>query len=110
MGTMKNDCDVLLTGVEDVVAGIGNCLESAFDSKKTKKNVVGSLFGLGKSLTKLAYNTTTCAVKNAPKAVVAVAAVKREVIMVIEEEINEYQKQKKEDALDEKIKQLQLKA
>ena len=40
---------------------------------------------------------------------VAVAAVKREIVNTIEEEVRETQKQYKEDALNEKIKQLRLK-
>jgi len=71
------------------------------------------MFGLTKSLGKLVLNATGCAIKNAPKAVVTVAAVKRELVTAIEEEIYEHNKQAKQakqDALDEKIKQLGLKA
>jgi hypothetical protein len=105
----KTDCDVVIDNIENVFDSLGNCLESAIDDKKTKMNVMSSIFGLGKSLTKFAFHTTTCLVKNTPKAVVAVAAVKREIVTGIEEEYRDYQKQIKEDALDEKIKQLSLK-
>ncbi len=105
----KSDCDVLMDNAESMFDDLGNCFDTAFDDKKTKMNVVGSIFGLTKSIGKLALNTTGCAIKNAPKAVVAVAAAKRELITAIEEEIHEYNKKAKQDALDEKIKQLGLK-
>lgn len=102
----KNDCDVLLDGAKDVFGNLENCFDSAFDDKKTKINVIGSIFGLGKSLTKLTFNAGCCIVKNTPKAVVAVASAKRELINAVEEEMREYDKQKKEEALDMKIKLL----
>ncbi len=110
MRTSKSDCDVLLTGVENVFDSLGNCLDSAIDERKSKMSVVKNIFKFGGSLTKLAFNTTTCAVKNVPKAVVAVAAVKREVVTAIEEEYYDYQRELKEEALNEKIKKLRLKA
>lgn len=106
----KSDCDILIDGAEDSLKKLGNCFEDAFDDRKTKMNVAGSVFGFGASLTKLAFNATGCAIKNAPKAVVAVAAAKRELVNVIEEGVRETQKQAKEDALNEKIHQLRLKA
>ena len=106
----KNDCDVLMDNAESMFSDLGNCFDTAFDEKKTKMNVLGSIFSLGKSLTKLTVNTGVCIVKNTPKAVVAVASVKRELVNTLEEEVHGYQKQVKLDALDEKIKHLQLKA
>ena len=106
----KSDCDILFNNTEDVFKDIGSCFERAFDEKQSKMSVVGSIFNLGKSLTRLTFNTGVCAVKNAPKAVVAVAAVKRDIVNAIEEEIHEQQKQAKIDALDAKIKQLGLKS
>jgi len=105
----KSDCDILIDGAEDSLKKLENCFESAFDKKKTKMHVTGNVLRFGLSLTKLALNATGCAIKNAPKAVVAVAAVKREIVNTIEEEVRETQKQYKEDALNEKIKQLRLK-
>ena len=106
----KSDCDILLGNTENMFNDLGNCVETVFDEKKSKMNVIGSIFALGKSLTKLTFNVGVCAVKNAPKAVVAVAAVKREVISAVEEEIQEHNKKQQEDALDEKIKQLSFKS
>lgn len=107
--TEKSDCDIIFNNAEDTLNSLGNCFEYSFDDKKSKLDVVGSIFGFVGSLTKLTYNVTGCAIKNAPKAVVAVASVKREIVTAIEEEIHTHQKQLKEDALNEKIKQLRLK-
>lgn len=105
----RNDCDFMIDEFEKTVDNLGDCFETAFDEKKTKINVVGSIFKFGFSLTKLTFNAAGCAIKNTPKAVVAVASVKRELITAIEDEIRENEKQQKEEALDEKIKQLKLK-
>ena len=109
MQVRKTDCDVVVDNIENVFDSLGSCLDTAMDDKKTKMNVVGSIFGLGKSLTKFALHTTVCVVKNSPKAVVAVAAVKREIVAGIEEEYNDYKKQQKEEAIEEKIRQIKLK-
>ncbi len=106
MRTRKNDCDIILNSAENVFNDLGNCIGTAFNDRKTKMNVVGSIFSLGKSLTKLAFNTTGCAIKNTPKAVVAVTNAKRELVSAIEEELHEQKKQAQKDALEEKIKQL----
>ena len=106
----SSDCDILLGNAENMFNDLGKCLDTTLDKNKTKMNVVGSIFTLWKSLTKLTFNAGYCAVKNTPKAVVAIAAVKREIINSATDEYNEYQKQIKKDALDAKILQLKLKA
>ncbi len=105
----KSDCDVLIDNAESMFDDLGNCFDTAFDDKKTKMNVVGSIFGLTRSIAKLALNTTGCAIKNVPKAVVVVANAKRELVTAIEEEIHEHKKQVQIDALDAKIKHLRVK-
>ena len=105
----KNDCDVLMDNAESMFSDLGNCFETMVDERKTKMNVVGSLFSFGFSFTKLTFNVAGCAVKNVPKAVVAVAAVKREIIDAGTQEWNQYQKELKEDALEAKIKLLSYK-
>lgn len=110
MKTKRSDCDTLLENAEGVVNSLGHCIDSVLDEKKTKMNVVGTVFGVGTSLTKLAFNLTGCAIKNPPKAIVAVAAVKRELISSATQEYSEYQKQQKKEALEAKILQLKLKA
>ena len=104
-----SDYNRLLNGAEDSINKLGNCFDTLVDERKTKMNVVGSIFGFGASLTKLAFTATGCAVKNIPRAVVAVAAVKRDIVSSIEKEMRESEKQRKVDALEEKIKQLSIK-
>jgi len=108
-GRKQDDCDVLLDSFEDTIGGLGNCFDTMLDERKTKMNVIGSIFSFGASLTKLTFKVVGCAIKNTPKAIVAVAAVKREIVNELESDYNQYQKELKEDALNEKIKQLQLK-
>ncbi len=102
----KNDCDVILDDVESLFGSIGNCFETAFDERKTKMQVMGSILSILKPTTKLLWDGTSCAVKNTPKAVTAIANVKRELTDTITEEYHEYQKELKEQALEEKIAQL----
>ncbi len=104
-----NDCDFLIGKLEHTLDDLENCFETVVDDKKTKMHVLGSVFGFGVSLTKLTLNVAGCAIKNTPKAVVAVAAVKREIITELENEYNQYQKEQKEVALNEKIRHLRLK-
>ena len=110
MKTQNSDCDILLGNAKGVVNDLSGCVSTVFNEKKTKMNVARSIFSLGKSLTKLTFNAGYCVVKNTPKAVVAVAVAKREFISAIEDEIREHKKHQKEAALNEKIKQLRLKA
>ena len=110
MKTQNSDCDILLDNAESIINNFGSCIDSMFDKKKTKMNVLGGIVDIGTSLTKLAFNVTGCAIKNAPKAIVVAVAVKREVINAATEGYNEYQKQQKHDALDAKILQLKPKA
>jgi len=70
--------------------------------------VVGSILGFVFSLTKLTFNVAGCAVKNTPRAIVAVAALKREIVTDMENGWNEYQKELKMEALEAKIEQLAL--
>ena len=104
------DCDVVIDRFEHTLLNLENCFETVVDDKKTKMNVVGSIFGFGFSLTKLTFTVAGCVVKNTPKAVVAVAALKKDIIESGTQEWNKYQIELKEEALNEKIKQLQLKA
>jgi hypothetical protein len=105
----NKDCEIILNNVEDVFGELGNCIDTTFDEKKSKTSVVKGLFGLGKSLVKLTFNTGKCAIKYTPKAVVAVAAIKRDIVTSIEEEMQEQRKQEQIEILDKKIQQLSVK-
>ena len=109
MERKKNDCDLILDDVENVLGSIGDCLESAFDEKKSKLQVVGSLFGIGKSVAKFGWDAGSCAVKHTPKAIATVANAKRELTETITDEYQKFQKEMKEQALEEKITQLKRK-
>jgi hypothetical protein len=101
-----NDCDVLIDKFEHTLLDLENCFDTVVDDKKTKMNVVGSIFRFGKSLTKLTFNVAGCAIKNTPKAVVAVAAVKKEIIDAGEEIFHEGNKELNKLVLDLKIQEL----
>jgi hypothetical protein len=105
---MKNqsDCDLLLNDAEQVFGDIGKCFDTAFDERKTKMQVVGSLFGASKSLLKFGWNAGSCAVKHTPKAVATVVAAKRELTETITEEYYKYQKEQKEMELEAQIKRI----
>ena len=102
----ESDCDILLNDVENVCGSIGKCFDNALDDRKSKMQVAGSVFGILGATTKFLFHGTTCVVKNTPKALATVANAKRELTDTIANEYQEYQKELKEDALNEKIKQL----
>jgi len=102
----KSDCDLLLSDVENVFGSLGNCIDAAFDERQTKMDVAKGVFGIGKNLLKFGFNGTKCVVKHTPKAIATVASVKRELTDTIGEEYARYQKEQKEQALEEKIKQI----
>lgn len=102
----ESDCDILLNDAENVFGSIGKCFDNALDDRKSKMQVAGSVFGILGATTKFLFRGTTCVVKNTPKAIATVANAKRELTDTIANEYQEYQKELKEDALNEKIKQL----
>ena len=101
-----SDCDILSNDVENVFGSIGKCFDNALDDRKSKMQVLGSVFGILGATTKFLFHGTTCVVKNTPKAIATVANAKRELTDTIANEYQVYQKELKEDALNEKIKQL----
>ena len=105
----KGDCDVIKGDVENVFGSIGNCFDTALDEKKSKLQVFGSFCGIGVSLLKLGFDGTVCTVKYTPKAIATVADAKRKVIDGATDEYQKFQKEIKEDALNEKIKKLKNK-
>jgi len=99
-------CDIF-GKMEKVFGGLGDCIEALAENRKT--DALKSVFGVGKSLTELTIETTSCVIENTPKAISTIQEVKKEVISTIEDEVNNYQKEKKEQLLEEKIKQLKVK-
>ncbi len=108
-GKKVNDCDVILNDVENIFGSIGRCLDTALDEKKSKMQVVGSLFGIGKSIAKFGWDATSCAVKHTPKAIATVANAKRELTETITDEYVKFQREMKEKELEDKIAHLKRK-
>ena len=90
--------------IENVFGNLGNCVEALVENRK--KDALKSVFGIGKSLTELTIETTSCAIEHTPKAISTIREVKKEIVSGIEEEIHNYQKEQKEKLLDDKINSL----
>lgn len=106
----NSDCKRIERSAVEVFENLGECFESVLDERQTKTDVVKGIFGIGKSLTKLGWNLGSCAVKHAPKAAVAVAQAKREIVDTIEESYREAQKAQAEAELEAKIRKLATKS
>ena len=105
----KSDCEIIKDDFGDFIGSIGECLETATDKNTSKLDVAGSIFGMGKNLLKLGFDGTVCAVKNTPKAIATVAYAKRKLIDAGTEEYYKVKKEREEQALEEKIRQLKRK-
>jgi len=102
----RDDCNVIVEGIENSFEDLGNCVVSLFNADKS---IVRNIFKLGTSVTKLALDTTSCAIKHTPQAMTALAEIKQEIVNSVENEYREYQKEQQKEAFDAKIKQLKLK-
>lgn len=109
MSEKKSDLEIIGNGFENVMVRLNECFETSVDDKKSKMNVVGSVFKLGKSIAGLSWHLGRSAIKHTPRALATVAAAKREVITVIEEEVHEHKKRIQQEALDAKIRALKIK-
>lgn len=108
MKRKKSDCEIIKGDFDNLFGSIGNCLETSLDDKKSKMQVVGSIFGIFGSTTKLLWHSTGCAVKKTPKAIATVANVKRELTEIITDDYQQYKKELKEEELNTKIKELKI--
>jgi len=106
----KSDCDVIRDDFGSLFGSIGNCFDTALDNKKSKMQVVGSIFRVFIPTSKLLVDGTTCIIKNTPKAVATIANAKRELTDTATEEYHKFQREKKEKALEEKISKLKYKS
>jgi hypothetical protein len=105
---IKSDCELLEERVVDVLDDIGSCFETVLDENKNKIGLVGDVLRLGMSMTKLTLKVGGCAIKYTPKAVVAVAQAKRELVNAIEDGYREIEKERMEAKMNEKIKRLKI--
>lgn len=75
--------------------------------------IVGGLWDLGSFITKAVVQTGSFAIKNTPKAIVAVADTRRKIVESVVETYEEIQKEEKEKEFDDefakKIEQIKLK-
>ncbi len=62
----KTDCELIADNFENIFSDLGDCFDTTFDEKKSKTDVAGSVFSLGKSITKLAWGLGSCAVITPP--------------------------------------------
>lgn len=104
----KTDGEILFDKLDNTAILLGDCVGAIIDENTTKKQVAGSVFKLGFSLTKLTFGVLGFAIKNTPKAVVAVSSAKKDLLEGIEKELNQIQKEIQEDKLREKIRQLKV--
>jgi len=91
--------------IEKVFINLDGCLEALVENRK--KDAVKKLFGVGKSLTELTIETTSCVIKHTPQAISTIREVKKDIISTIETEIKEAQKEEKQRLLEDKIKKLE---
>ena len=101
-----HDCDLLLEDAEKTLGSLGACINSALDENKSKTDVTKEVFGLGKHLLKLGYDTTKCAVKYTPKAIATASRAKRELSHTATAAYQTLHKGYREQKLEEKIRQL----
>ena len=104
-----SDCEIIKEDAGELFGSIGECIETVSSKHTSKIDVAESVFGIGKSLLKLGFDGTVCAVKNTPKAIATVAAVKREVTDTLTLEYEKHQKREQKKALEEKIRMIKMK-
>ena len=74
----KKSCEIIQDDIGGVFSDIGNCFETVLDEKKKTSGLIGNLFSLTKSVTKLTWDIGNCAVKNTPAAIDVISELKKE--------------------------------
>jgi len=98
-----SDCDILIGKTKNTLDSLENCFDTIVDDKKSKLNVVSSMFKFGTSLTKLTLSAAGCAVKNTPKAVVAYSSKKKQIVNAAETLIDDINKEFKKNLIMLKV-------
>jgi len=110
---LEKDLEEIGDDISGVLEGLGDSLGAAFDKEDKARGVVNGLLKLSSSAIKLTWGVGSLAVKNTPKAIVAVAEVRRGFSESIAETYEEIQREQKEkdsdDEFKKKIKQIKLK-
>ena len=105
----KMTCEAILDDLGGAFNSLGNGLEAFVDQRPRKMAVAKGVLGFGFGLTKAALRATGCAVKHAPKAAVAIAQAKRDLVNTIEKEYAAYEKEQQEERMRERLEQLKAK-
>jgi hypothetical protein len=106
----KTDIDCISDDFTSIASNVERIFESAFDAKKKRRRgIVAGVFGVLYGTTKLAFHLSKATVKVAPKVVVGVASIKREVINSAQKEYNEYRAVQEKQKLQKKLDALKNK-
>ena len=102
----RSDCEILRDDFEGVFESLETCVETLVDERRGKGAVVGSLFGILGSTSKLLWHGTGCAIRHTPRALATVASVKREIVETVTEELRQIEKERREREIRERILEL----
>ncbi len=105
----KSDCDIIMDDFGHLGNSLENCFDTLFDENQSKMKKAGSFLGVLGSASKLLFHGGSCAVKKTPKALATVANAKREVTETIVNEYQQYQKELKQNELEDHIRKLKSK-
>jgi hypothetical protein len=105
-GVSRSDCEVIREDFEDVFESLEACVETLVDERRNKRAVIGGFFGILGSTSKLLWHGTGCAIRHTPKAIATVAAVKRELVETVTEELRTLEKERQELEIRERIMEL----
>lgn len=89
----EKDLDDIGNDISGMFEGLGDSLEAVFEKEDKTRGVVNGLLKLSSSAVKLTWGIGSLAVKSTPKAIVAVAEVRREVSEAIVEAYEDIQKE-----------------
>lgn len=113
LSDFEKDLDGIGDDISGMFEGLGYSLEAVFEKKDKTSGVVNGLLKLSSSAIKLTWGIGSLAVKNTPKAIVAVAETRRKVAETIAESIEEIRQEEKEKEFDDdftkKIEQIKFK-
>jgi hypothetical protein len=106
----KNDCDILMDDLSTFGKSLERSIDTMTSNHTTKTAIAGSLFGIGKSLTKLAWDAGKCTIKHTPKAIATVSEAKQEFIEASAEEYYTFKKEMLEEELSNDLARIARKS
>ena len=105
----EKDLDEIGDDISGVFEGLGDSLGALFGKEDKTRGTVNGLLKLSSSAIKLTWGVGSLAVKNTPKAIVAVAEVRRGISETIAETYEEIQKEELDDKFTKKMELIKLK-